>query len=120
MGSDSDIDKAFPIKDDSTALSGLWLKMIGWNPTEYLFDYNLIRFNDTDSQPELTGPRPASPAFLIPGTSDFSSYSYLPLIHLYQLDTGSAILECLRGVFPWPLPSCSVHPRPPISLAFPS
>jgi hypothetical protein len=24
-------------------------KMIGWNPTEYLFEYNLIRFNDTDS-----------------------------------------------------------------------
>jgi len=25
-------------------------KMIGWHPTEYLFEYDLINFNDTDSE----------------------------------------------------------------------
>ena len=56
-----DLGMDFPHPDDANYLDGakVWLvlsddydgatcQMNGWNPTEYLFEYDLISYNDTD------------------------------------------------------------------------
>ena len=53
-----EIDTDLPIDTDANDGAKIWLvlsadvdcdvKMVGWNPTEYLFEYDMITFDDTD------------------------------------------------------------------------
>jgi hypothetical protein len=67
-----------PIETDENEGAKIWLVlssdvdevMTGWNPTEYLFEFDLIMFDDTSDNPEVASSKPGKPEKEMPPKSN--------------------------------------------------